>query len=70
MVTSILSKAPNADTMPWHRIVYSDGLVWMSPEYEKIRLKLYQKEGIKLDKNNMIINFEELIFIPSLSREG
>ena len=62
MVTSILSKAPDANTMPWHRIVYSDGRVWLDPKYEKIRLKLYKKEGIKLDKNNKIINFEKLIY--------
>jgi methylated-DNA-protein-cysteine methyltransferase-like protein len=70
MVTYILSKAPDADSMPWHRIVYANGRVWLSPEYEKIRRKLYKQEGIKLDKSNKIINFEKLVFIPSLSREG
>ena len=61
MVTSIISKAPDADTMPWHRIVYSNGKVWLSPEYEKIRRKLYKQEGIEIDKNNKIIDFEKLI---------
>jgi methylated-DNA-protein-cysteine methyltransferase-like protein len=63
MVTSILSKAPDADSMPWHRIVYSNGHVWMSPKYEKLRRKLYKKEGIKLDKNNKIVDFEKLIYL-------
>ena len=62
MVTAILSKAPDHDQMPWHRIVYSNGHVWMSPKYEKIRRQLYKKEGIKLDKNNKIIDFEKLIY--------
>ena len=62
MVTSILSKAPDADTMPWHRIVYSNGHVWMSPKYEKLRLKLYKQEGIKLDKNNKIIDFDKIVY--------
>lgn len=63
MITTILSKAPDADSMPFHRIVYSDGRVWLDPKYKKERLALYKKEGIKLDKNNRIINFEKLIFI-------
>jgi methylated-DNA-protein-cysteine methyltransferase-like protein len=63
MVTSILSKAPDADSMPWHRIVYSDGHVWLSPTYEKIRRILYKQEGIKLDKKNRIVDFEKKIFL-------
>ena len=63
MVTSVLSKAPDADSMPWHRIVYADGRVWLSPTYEKIRRKLYKKEGIRLDKNNRIIDFEKKVFL-------
>lgn len=62
MVTSILSKAPDADSIPWHRIVYSNGKIWISPKYHKTRLALYKKEGIKLDKNNRIIDFEKLIY--------
>lgn len=62
MVTSILSKAPDADTLPWHRIVYSNGKVWLSPKYQKIRLALYKKEGIKLDKHNRIVDFEKIIY--------
>lgn len=62
MITHILSKAPDSDKIPFHRIVYSNGKVWISPKYEKKRLKLYQKEGIKLDKNNRILDFENLIY--------
>lgn len=63
MITSILSKAPDAASMPFHRIVYSDGRVWLSPKIKKSRLALYKKEGIKLDKNNRIINFDNLVHI-------
>jgi len=62
MITSLLSKAPDADLLPWHRIVYSNGKVWLSPKYEKKRLALYKKEGIKLDKNNRIIDFAKIIY--------
>jgi alkylated DNA nucleotide flippase Atl1 len=62
IITHILGKSPDVDKIPFHRIVYADGRVWMSPKYEKIRLKLYKKERIKRDKNNKIINFEKLIY--------
>lgn len=62
MITSILSKSPDVDKIPFHRIVYSNGKVWLSPKYNKIRLKLYKKEGIKLTKNNQILNFNDLVF--------
>lgn len=63
MITSILSKSPDVDKMPFHRIVYASGKVWLDPKYQKERLALYKKEGIKLDKNYRIINFEKLVFI-------
>ncbi|MFA6518984.1 MAG: MGMT family protein [Candidatus Shapirobacteria bacterium] len=62
MITHILSKSPDHDKVPWHRIVYADGHVWLSPEREKARLKLYKKEGIKLDKNHKIVNFDNLVY--------
>ena len=70
MITHILGKSPDVDKIPFHRIVYANGHVWLDPKYNQERLKLYKKEGIKLDKNNKIVNFDKLIFLPSLSREG
>jgi len=63
MITHILSKAPDVEKIPFHRIVYSDGRVWLEAKYKKERLALYKKEGIKLDKNNRIINFDKLVYI-------
>jgi len=62
MITHILSKAPDQESIPFHRIVYSNGKVWLSDKYKKERLALYKKEGIQLDKNNRIINFEEILY--------
>jgi len=62
MITSILSKCPNPENIPFHRIVYANGQVWLSPGYKTARLKLYEKEGIKLDKHNRIIDFEKLVY--------
>ncbi len=66
MVTHILGKMENDSKIPYHRIVYSNGKVWLNSKCRAERLKLYNQEGIKLDKNNKIINFEKKIFIPKL----
>ncbi len=61
-ITGILAKAyrNGEKNIPFHRIVYSDGRVWMSPEYEKKRLKLYRQEGIRIDAKGRIENFPEV----------
>lgn len=63
-ITAILGKAYEAGekNIPFHRIVYADGKVWLSDKYAKTRLALYKKEGIKLDKNNRIENFRDVLF--------
>jgi methylated-DNA-protein-cysteine methyltransferase-like protein len=63
-ITSILGKAWEAGEhkIPWHRIVYADGRVWMSPEHRKKRLALYKKEKIRLDKQDRIENFRDVLF--------
>ena len=61
-ISSILGKAPNPKVIPWHRIVYAGGKVWMSPEYEAKRLKLYKREGIKLNARGYIQDFEEIFY--------
>jgi methylated-DNA-protein-cysteine methyltransferase-like protein len=60
-ITNILGKAYMAGRkdIPFHRIVYADGRVWMGEEYRKKRLALYKKEGIKLDKNERIVDFRD-----------
>lgn len=61
-ITSILSKAPNPESIPFHRIVYSDGRVWMDPQHEAQRRKYYKHERIHLDKNNKIVDFQETLY--------
>ena len=61
-ISSILGKAPNPKVIPWHRIVYAGGKVWMSPESEAKRLKLYKREGIKLNDRGYIQDFEEIFY--------
>lgn len=63
-ITSILGKAYQAGekSIPFHRIVYADGHIWVSDEYRTKRMKLYKKEGVEVDKNNKIKNFNEILF--------
>ena len=62
-ITNILGKAYMAGVkdIPFHRIVYADGKVWINDKYKAKRLALYKKEGIKLDKNNRIVNFRDIL---------
>ncbi len=63
-ITSVLGKAYAAGEtkIPLHRIVYADGRVWLSPEYEKKRRALYAAEGIVLDERGRVENFAEKRF--------
>ena len=62
-ITNILGKAymSGIKNIPFHRIVYADGHIWISDKYRKERMRLYKKEGIKLDKNDRIVNFRDVL---------
>ncbi|MCA9351847.1 MGMT family protein [Patescibacteria group bacterium] len=61
-ITTILGRAYNngITNIPWHRIVYSGGKIWTSHEHHEHRMKLYRKEGIKVNKKGYIQNFNTL----------
>lgn len=63
-ITRILSKAHRSGVkdIPWHRIVYSDGHVWISPRTKALRMRLYKKEGIEIDTKGRIKNFADILF--------
>lgn len=60
-ISRIISQHPDRENIPWHRIVYSDGSVWMTEEYEKVRMKRYKEEGIEL-KGKKIVNFRDKLY--------
>ena len=62
MITTILGRSPDVDCIPFHRIVYAGGKVWLNDKHRKSRLKLYKEEGIQLDSKDRIIDFEKLVF--------
>lgn len=66
-VTAILGKAyeRGEKRIPFHRIVYTGGKVWLTDAYEKERLMLYKKEGIVVDRKGAIQNFEDILFLFS-----
>ncbi len=63
-ITSILGKAWKAGqkNIPFHRIVYADGHIWIDAHHRKERMKLYKKEGILIDKKDRIVDFRDMIF--------
>ncbi len=63
-ITVILAKAYEAGNtkIPFHRIVYSGGKVWLDNKYKAKRLELYKKENIEIDTNGKIKNFEKILF--------
>ncbi len=65
-VTSILARAyeDGEKNIPFHRIVFAGGKVWLNNEYGARRLKLYKKEEIEVDKKTgKIKDFNDIIFL-------
>ena len=62
-ITSILGRAYQSGIhdIPFHRIVYADGRIWISEERRKERLNLYKKEGIKIDENDKVKDFRKIL---------
>lgn len=63
-VTAILGKAWDAGEkrIPFHRIVYADGRVWLDAKYKKERMEKYKNERIVLDKKGYITNFRDVLW--------
>jgi methylated-DNA-protein-cysteine methyltransferase-like protein len=63
-VTAILGKAHQAGVtqIPFHRIVYAGGRVWLDDTYRTKRMRLYKEEGIEVDKTGKISNFWDILY--------
>lgn len=63
-ITNILGKAWNngEKNIPFHRIVYADGHIWVDAKHRKERLKRYKEEGIELDDKDRIKNFRAVLW--------
>lgn len=63
-ITSILGKAPNQSSIPYHRIVYAGGKVWLPTgnKDKRERIELYAVEDITVDDSGDIYDFEEKLW--------
>lgn len=63
-ITSILGKAPNQSAIPYHRIVYANGTVWLPTKaHDAIdRINLYATEDITVSPHGKIYDFEEKLW--------
>lgn len=63
-ITNILGKAwgNGMKNIPFHRIVYADGKIWIDEKHRKERLKLYKQEGIEIDEKDRIKNFRSVLW--------
>ncbi len=61
-VSGILGRAEDGGVkgIPWHRIVYSGGKVWLPDEHKQKRLALYKKEKIEINERGFVIDFEDV----------
>ena len=62
-IADILGKAyvRGVRDIPFHRIVYADGRVWINPANRARRIRLYKKEHIEIDKQDRIRNFRDVL---------
>lgn len=62
-ITVILGKAymSGVKNIPFHRIVYAGGRIWVDAKHRAERMKLYKKEGIIMNAKDRIINFEDVL---------
>ncbi len=63
-VTAILGKAfhTGATTIPFHRIVYAGGRVWLDDAHRVERVRLYKEEGIVVASSGMVQNFDRIVY--------
>lgn len=64
-ITTILGKAYDAGekSIPFHRVVYADGKVWIDDKHQKERMKKYTEEGITLDAHNRVVDFYDKLYL-------
>ena len=64
-ITHILGKAymRGERGIPFHRIVYADGRVWLDAAHEKERMNIYAEEGITIDTRGRVCDFYAKLYL-------
>lgn len=72
-ITSILGKAYNrgVTNIPFHRIVYAGGRIWIDEQHRSERMKKYKAEGIRINARDHIENFADVAIteVSELSKD-
>jgi methylated-DNA-[protein]-cysteine S-methyltransferase len=61
-VGNAMNKNPYAPKVPCHRVVKNNGEVGGFASGTKKKISMLKKEGIKIDKNGKIVNFENKLY--------
>lgn len=62
-ISGVLAKAERAGyIIPWHRIVYANGKIWIDDAHRAERMKLYKAEKIEIDPKGNIKDFENRLW--------
>ena len=63
-ITNILGTAwkRGERRIPFHRIVYANGRIWVDSAHRAERMRLYKKEEIVIDESGMVKNFKNIVF--------
>jgi alkylated DNA nucleotide flippase Atl1 len=61
-ITTILGKAydKGEKKIPFHRIVYANGRIWVDDRHRESRMKLYRAEKIHIDECDRIMHFVDI----------
>lgn len=63
-ITHILSRAEQhgVTSIPYHRIVYADGRIWVPAHCAEKRMKQYAREGIHITEAGRVADFEAKLY--------
>lgn len=64
-ITGILSKAYDrgVKNIPFHRIVYAGGRIWIDERHREERLKKYKTERIQIDPKGKVEGFQDQLYL-------
>jgi methylated-DNA-[protein]-cysteine S-methyltransferase len=61
-VGNAMNKNPDSPKVPCHRVVNSNGNVGGFASGTKNKIEMLMKEGIKIDKNNKVVNLNKQLY--------
>lgn len=64
-ITGILSKAYNCGqkSIPFHRIVYAGGKIWLDERHREERMKMYAAEKIVINEKGRVVDFWDKLYL-------